>query len=489
MRACYDLIGRTPECEKTMSNRYLVVSDLHLCDVEEHTDGWKAHKSAAYHWDEDFAQLIERFVTECQDATPTLILNGDTFDFDLVSAVPDLPPWPVSASERRRGLDPTADKSLWKFERLLECHPLFIETLAAYVARGNRLVCIFGNHDRELHFPEVQRAFASAIANAAGERIFDPRLVQFEPWFYLVPNEIYVEHGNQYDHYTSFRHLLDPVLGEHGEDAATLALPMGNLSNRFLMTQMGYFNPHASDYILKPFAYVGHWLRHYAFSRRGIVFKWLFGSVAVLLQLVTIKSKLALARPKLAARRAAIAERFGLTPETLRALERLQEQPITNRFFRILRELWMDRVLFALLMIAGTIALAVVPIPLWIKLMVPLSAFPLLFAIYEALAHGNNIFSVERELPGVARRIALLLSVKVVTFGHTHVPRLVPLGPDSTFVDTGTWAPIMRQVGGGGELAPGYRNYLVAECSQDAARVELRCSNVAPRQDTAVSRV
>ena len=34
-----------------MGNRYLVLSDLHLCDVEEHADGWKAYKREKYLFD------------------------------------------------------------------------------------------------------------------------------------------------------------------------------------------------------------------------------------------------------------------------------------------------------------------------------------------------------------------------------------------------------------------------------------------------------
>ena len=34
-----------------MANRYLVVSDLHLCDVEDNPDGWMAYKSARYLFD------------------------------------------------------------------------------------------------------------------------------------------------------------------------------------------------------------------------------------------------------------------------------------------------------------------------------------------------------------------------------------------------------------------------------------------------------
>jgi hypothetical protein len=112
-------------------------------------------------------------------------------------------------------------------------------------------------------------------------------------------------------------------------------------------------------------------------------------------------------------------------------------------------------------MIGGTVALALVPIPLWIKLMVPLCGFPLLFFIYEYLARGGSIFTIEKEIPEFARRIADLLPVKIVTFGHTHAPRVIPLRRDACFVDTGSWAPLFAREDHT-KLAPGYRNYLVA---------------------------
>jgi hypothetical protein len=60
-------------------------------------------------------------------------------------------------------------------------------------------------------------------------------------------------------------------------------------------------------------------------------------------------------------------------------------------------------------MTGGTVALALVPIPLWIKLMVPLSAFPALFFVYEWLAHGETVFSVESVLHQYALRVARLV--------------------------------------------------------------------------------
>ncbi|MFA6035111.1 MAG: hypothetical protein WC889_19595, partial [Myxococcota bacterium] len=88
-------------------NRYLIVSDLHLADVEDNPDGWKYYKSSRFLIDDEFDRLVTRFLeeklpdSEC-GGTPaplTMIFNGDIFDFDLITVVPDNPPWPVSKLE------------------------------------------------------------------------------------------------------------------------------------------------------------------------------------------------------------------------------------------------------------------------------------------------------------------------------------------------------------------------------------------------------
>ncbi|MBI5534075.1 MAG: metallophosphoesterase [Deltaproteobacteria bacterium] len=455
------------------SSRYLVVSDLHLCDFEEHADGWKVHKSARFSIDEDFEALVDEFVQRAEpDAPLVLVLNGDIFDFDLVTAIPEPAPWPVSSSERKRGLLPTADKSVWKLRRMLSDHSRFLRTLAGLLVRGHKVVYVMGNHDREFHFTQVQDALVEELRNnvaALGGQLADG-LVQFEPWFYYVPGVIYAEHGQQYDFYSSFRYVLSPVVEADGQ--RVLALAMGNLSNRYLVGRMGYFNPHASDYILNVFHYVAHWLRFYAFSRHGILINWFWGSILVIARLAALK-KATHRRPDdydvlldEAGRRA------GLMPATIQALGELQRPPITTRFFRILREFWIDRLTIAVLMTIGTVALAVTPVPLWVKLMVPLSSFPLLYFVYESLARGETIFTAEHEVPKYAAKICGLLSAKVITFGHTHRPRVVPLARNRSFVDTGTWAPI-TQGDRTPSLVPGYRNYLVIVAKGDDVRFTL----------------
>lgn len=455
------------------TQRYLVVSDLHLADVEDHPDGWKYYKGSRYVPDQALAELFSGFV---EDAAPgdelTLVLNGDIFDFDLVTAVPEVAPFKVDLRERRRCLRATPERSVWKLARILADHPVFVGALADLLAGGHRVIYVLGNHDREFHFPAVKEQLLNAVRAAGVARGRDPSgwEIRFEPWFYYVPGKIYVEHGQQYDDYTAFRHILSPTI--HVGSGEQIALPMGNLSNRYLMTKMGFFNPHSSDYILNLYRYVAHWVHHYAFSRRSLALNWFFGSLLVLARLLRSKKKALRRPPGDEDRHRELAERFDLRPSELARLAELQHKPITNRLFRMMREFWIDRLVIAVLMAAGTVLLALLPIPLWIKLMVPLSTFPLVYLLYEQLARGEDIFQVEKVIPRVAGQIADLLNVPVVTFGHSHVPRLLPLAAGVSFVDTGTWAPI-TEGRESAELRRGYRNYLLVTYENDLQHVQL----------------
>lgn len=456
-----------------MAHRYIVVSDLHLCDIEEHADGWKAYKSSRFCFDGAFVDLLDRFVADGDaDDERTLILNGDIVDFDLVCTVPEDPPFPVSRAERRRGMRPTEEKSVWKLQRVLADHPRFLGALARFAAGGYRIIYVIGNHDRELHFPAVQHAFVTAVVERGAEEelCVDAACIRFEPWFYYVPGEIYAEHGQQYDYYNSFRFILSPVVNTN--KPPTLALPMGNLSNRRLMSQMGFFNPYASDYILNVFRYFSHWLKHYAFSRRRLFFNWLFGSLSVILQLLRTKRKVMRHPPDSERLLADLSGRTGIELDTLRALDQLKRKPITNRWYRVIREFWIDRMLVAALMTGGTITLAFLPVPLWLKLMVPLSSFPALYWIYEWFAHGETVFSAYDEAHKFAREISKLVDARVITFGHTHVPGIVPLAPGVSYVNTGTWAPVWRQ-DDRRRLEPGLRNALIVVFAGGRTQIEL----------------
>ena len=457
-----------------MQHLYLIVSDLHTTEVEDNEDGWKRYKSSKFVVDDELDQVISRFSARANsDNELTLILNGDILDFDLVTSIPDTPDWPISRGERKSGLRPTSDKSVWKLRRILDHHPKLVRTLAEFLSAGHKVVYVFGNHDRELHFEAVRDVLHAAIRASAEEHglvLSDGARVQFEPWFYYVPDEIYAEHGQQYDAYSSFRYLMAPTV-ERSDGTEELALPMGNLSCRELINRLGFFNPHSSDgFILSLFAYLAHWLRLYAFTRRNLILGWLWGSMLVLTGTLRNRAAVLGQGPgKHEVARRALAQRVSLAEDVVDQLDDWRTMPIADKLFRVLRELWLDRLLLACVLAGATTALALTPIPLWIKLMVPLSSFPLAFLVYEALV-AKSAWEYMGEFPTKARRIAETLNCPVVTFGHTHLPVTVPLAAGRTFINTGTWSPTWDEEE---KLTPGTQNYAIVEFNNGSVSVEL----------------
>ena len=446
----------------TTAHHYLVVSDLHLCDIEDHLDGWKRHKSSAWVYDDELDGMVRTFEARLGEGDAfTLVLNGDVFDFDLVTAIPDQPIFPVRPIEHEYGLDATAPKSAWKLGRILDDHPRFMATLARVVDAGQRLVVVIGNHDRELWFPEVQAVLRERLDLALAARDRPPGApsgdLVIEPWFFYVPGEIYVEHGHQYDYYSSYRYNLEPVVERH--DEVHIALSTGNLSNRFLLSNIGFFNPHATDYILTAYGYIRHWVRHYAFSGRALISTWLIGSTRALLALLSNRARLEASPPKHYERHiAAAAARYGIELETAQALNALRKEPITNRIYKMVREFWLDRFALATAMIAISLTLFASGADLWLKLIIPLLVFPLTWFVYQWIAGNENVLTTEYRAQTFAHSIAQMLPVRAVVFGHTHVPGLMPLSRETSFANSGTWAPIWDRRGLG--PAPGLRNFV-----------------------------
>ncbi len=452
--------------------RYLVVSDLHLCDAEDHADRWMAHKHSRWHFDGEFGAMLrdEMGRAEGDGLDLTVVFNGDIVDFDLVTAVPEDPPWPVRRGERRRGLEPTAPRSAWKLRRILQHHPEFVEQVAEVLQRGHRLVYVLGNHDRELHFGEVRQVLLDAVDRAARARGWAVAAgsIRFEPWFFHVPGEIYVEHGQQYDSYSAFRHLLDPVVEVGGEPF--LALPMGNVTNRFLLSRMGHFNPFAADFILSAWGYAAHWFRHYALSRRGILIPWAWGSLQVMVAMLGLKRRMRRPPADYEGRLQVVAERNGVTADTAARLLRLQHPPVTERFSWIIRELWLDRLALAVGTAIGMALLAVLGAPWWASLAIPLLTAVFTQRVLKRRMGGTISNRAYKQNPERARKIAALVGAPLVTFGHTHEPTRVDLPGGATFVDTGAWAPIPDPTDPT-RLAPGFRNVLRATFGEAAPEI------------------
>src|SRR5687767_10246387 len=106
------------------STTTIVLSDLHLADgqpLDPKRPLWKKFKSPEHFIDESFARFLEQLTRETE-GTIEIVFAGDTFDFDAVVALPHDPTFPVSWLERRRGLDASEQKSLFKMQVILQTH-------------------------------------------------------------------------------------------------------------------------------------------------------------------------------------------------------------------------------------------------------------------------------------------------------------------------------------------------------------------------------
>ena len=250
----------------------LLVSDLHL------GEGWLPEVSGFsrredFLYDAQFFALLryhhERIAAPRYAGKPwLLILNGDTFDFVQVAALPaegaELEAVcgvarhaELGAQKRRFGLGTTATESAWKLRQIARGHPQFFAALGWFVAAGNRVLFIRGNHDPELHWPEVQAAVREEIFQAyiayREHEMAAPALthqdlaagVDFEPWFYYdALRQLYAEHGGQYEPVNHFHDNLNPVLPHRPE---LLEYPSGLLFTRYVYNRLEDSHPYADN--------------------------------------------------------------------------------------------------------------------------------------------------------------------------------------------------------------------------------------------------
>ncbi len=245
----------------------VVVSDLHLGEGRRPGSPRWSPTEDFFH-DEAFARFLshlhERYAED--PSRLALVINGDLLDFLTVTRVPDPAEarrrgFRVSSDERKFGLDPSEKKSVFKLEVIVEGHPRFFDELARFVAAGHRVEILRGNHDLELYFPSVRSRLLEVLSEREGGP--DPETVRervrIHQWFYLEPERVFIEHGNQYDTTNSIRYPLRPLFakrrwwrrdsdGEAGEgdgDKAVLDYPLGSIFVRFFYNRVRRLDPHA----------------------------------------------------------------------------------------------------------------------------------------------------------------------------------------------------------------------------------------------------
>lgn len=450
----------------------VVVSDLHLSEGR-HPDTRKLAPTEDFFFDGEFSRFLEGFDSGSPEPVH-LIINGDLFDFLQVSITRE----EIERSDHLRGLSEQEKAYICKYgaktdelstiiklEKIARGHPVFFDSLHNFIAKGNRLTIIIGNHDIELFWPGVQECFLRLVRvdelalNAANGGDLAAN-VRFSPWFYYDRDyRFYAEHGNQYEELNSFRHFLYPVLPRRRSE---INLPVGSLFVRYLLNKVENINPFADN--IKPNTkYIAWVLRNNplnlprllkllgqfvvalakSFRRSGSLSK--YSSLdAVKFQQETDRRMAELCRDY------ALRGDPDASNHPLRRIIGLHKRPINDSKSRFLwREFfaYLDVWLFLIGGLGGGLILILALFFGWssvvigaalVALIISITAGDIFFSIGSNMSK-ENILAVE-EIYSYLNDSGNV--VRYLTFGHTHDPEIAKIGDDGFYFNTGTWGVI-----------------------------------------------
>ena len=429
------------------SSYTVVISDLHLCEEEPVNPKfplWKKYKTKQFFFDDQFNDFLQMIHQKSRGETVELILNGDIFDFDSVTGIPDSPAYGVSWLERKRGLNPEGAKSLYKINRILDHHPEWVKALKWFVRKGHRIIFIIGNHDLELHYYEVQEAVCSRLE--LSEDLKDH--VQFNEWFYISNEDTLIEHGNQYDPYCVAADPIHPFVRRFNKIEARI--PFGNLATRYMINGMGFFNPHVhTNFIMTAEEYLKFFFRYVVRAQPLLLWTWFWGATVTLWVSFVNRLAFPICDPlSIEDQVEAIARKSNATPRMVRELSQLFVAPAASRPLLLLRELWLDRAFLILLFFAGSFQAF-----LFIKSVYSISLFwtfiPLIlflpFFIFYSKSVSSNVVKYNEPRERTLSLQSSITEADRVVYGHTHVVRHEVIGPVEYF-NCGTWSPGFKDV-------------------------------------------
>ncbi len=424
-----------------------IISDLHLTEEEPvnlEFPLWKKYKTKEFFFDKDFVEFLLDIEKKAGPDKVELILNGDIFDFDSVSSLPERPPFRVSWLENHRGLHPQEEKSVYKINKVIESHPEWFKALGKFVNNGHKAVFVIGNHDLELHFPKVQENLTEALDLA-----FDNvDRVRFVEWFYISNNDTLVEHGNQYDPYCLSIDPVSPFVQKFNK--IEIRIPFGNLTTRYLINGMGFFNPYLeSNFIMSAGEYVNFFFKYIVRAQPFLMLSWFWGSTVVLVQSFFDYLLPPLREPlEIEGRIENIAKRSNATPRMVREMRFLTVPSATSKPLLILRELWLDRaflVCLAFLLFLQFFFLIdqVYDISFYWTL-IPFTLFMPFFIFYsKSVTSSVQLFKEPAEK--ILTMASMITGVNRIIYGHTHVYRHEIIGPVE-HLNSGTWSPAFKDV-------------------------------------------
>jgi UDP-2,3-diacylglucosamine pyrophosphatase LpxH len=417
--------------------------------------------------DRAFAALLDFYRENRVDERPwRLVINGDFIDFAGMSVMsgPDEIETEPTEEERSHGLGGARDHALAKLRLVFENHGDALASLARFVAAGNSLVIVRGNHDVDWHWRAVQRDFRRRLAAIAP---FPARRVEFAPWFYYEEGLVYLEHGHQYDALCAYENVLFPV---SPSDPRRTSRSLSDVLVRYVvrptrgMLEAGHDGATLADY-LRFAARLGvagmlSLLRRFLAANRALIELWRDSMSAAAASVQRVHHR----------RMRAMSTAYRISLQKLQKLAFLQPPPVTRSLRAILSSVMMDSILLVLgaaLLAAG----AFVALPLAAAAAVVVGLVLGCFFLTRVWKRARSI-EPSAQLREQSARVATLFPAAFVVMGHTHLPEMTPAA-QTTYVNLGAWAEEETPEGMPTAL-PATRTHLVLARSGTGVTAELR---------------
>lgn len=439
-----------------LTHNTLIISDLHLGEDLRFTPPEATTRHLAV-LERQLVSFLRYHARRRMDGRPwRLIVNGDMVDFLAVCVLPgdhglELDPDEITADEHVYGVGRRPRAARAKLEAVLERHEDVFRAFAQFLAAGNRLEVISGNHDTEFQFPIVQKAFREGLSRIWSETpeslrpgAASPEMIEkaigFHDWFFYERGVVWVEHGHQYDECSSFENVLRPLAPESDR----IAVNVDSASLRYMSNRMENAEVHS----LQDWNMLGY-LRYTAgLGARGIYITvtGYFKFVWALLKVWRARAgnrRLGFAHREIHRERLReLSADTELSGNTLTALDSLRKLPVVANLRRLLAVAFLDRLLIVIAAIVAAL-LAIVALPFLQSLVAVGVIGGCAYAAGRWAARSAKI-DPDAALALMPDRILRHLDARCVVLGHTHEPVAVRVGAGAWYFNTGTWMPTDR---------------------------------------------
>ncbi len=373
-----------------MDTSIFVISDLHL-------GGREGFEMCTPQGRQHLATFIDHVTGVCTERDVRLVINGDVVDF---LAEPD---------KAGNFVGFTLDQTLAvaKLEHVFERSQAVWQALRRLGAAGGALTLLLGNHDVELSLPAVRQRLLAELGRGRVELIYDNQALRY--------GDVLIEHGNRYDAWNVVPHdTLRRIRSQLSRGAAPPEYPVqpGSLLVVNVMNRIKQLYPWVD--LLKP-------------ETEGLLkLLRVFGAVAPLDAVKSLRQATRMAERWLQY------DADGLPTDQ----EYVNYQSLTKGHASFDEELVATAT-------GAKDELDDLARSVKVELQVP----DVLKAFRDRAAKDATTFNIDTESATYLKPAQALSGgngPRVVVFGHTHLAKSLTLGNGALYLNTGTWADLIR---------------------------------------------